>query len=116
MKLDYMKILDIVCELISNSLNAKSSEVNANIKIDSDKFIITIKDNGKGMDEEKLKQIRRVLNQPHRDVYEEYYSGLARNSSTDSGLNIIGFLIDEAQVESSPEGTTITIIRRQRKP
>ena len=115
MKSDYMKILDIVCELISNSLNAKSSEVNANIKLDSDKFVITVKDNGKGMDEDKLKEIRRVLNQPQREVYEEYYSGLAGNFSTDSGLNIIGFLIDEAHVESGPEGTTITIVRKKNR-
>lgn len=115
MKSEHMKILDIVCELISNSLNAKSSEINASIKIEADRFTISVKDNGIGMNEEKLKQIRRVLNQPQRDVYEEYYSGLARNLSTDSGLNIIGFLVDQAQVESSPEGTTITIIRKQKR-
>ena len=115
LKSEEKRILGIVCELISNSLNAKSSDISASIKIDADKFEITVKDNGKGLDEKTLKQVKRILNQPHREVYEEYYSGLAGTASTDSGLNIVGFQIDKAEIESSPEGTTIKVMRKMKK-
>ncbi|WFA08593.1 ATP-binding protein [Tissierella sp. Yu-01] len=106
------KILGIVCELISNSLKADSSDISASINRDEEKFVITVKDNGKGMNEKTLKEVRRILNQPLKEVYEEYYSGLAGNCYSDSGLNIIGFQVDKAEVESSPEGTKITVIRK----
>lgn len=112
MKADEKKIICIVSELICNSLNAKSTDVSVNISKDPEKFVVTVKDNGKGMDNETLKQVRRILNQPHRDEYEEYYSGLAGNVSTDSGLNLVGFQIDKAEIESSSNGTTITVIRK----
>lgn len=48
---------------------------------------------------------------------EDYYGALAgstnRGGSFGSGLNLVGFQIDEAQVESSKEGTTI-IVKRKR--
>lgn len=112
MKSDDKKITGIVCELISNSISAKSTNISVGINRDEEKFVITVKDNGKGMDEKTLKEIRRILNQPHREMYEDYYGELAGNTTSDSGLNIIGFQIDKAQVESSPEGTTITVMRK----
>jgi light-regulated signal transduction histidine kinase (bacteriophytochrome) len=115
LKSEEKRILGIVCELISNSLNSKSSDISVSIKRDTEKFEVTVKDNGKGMDECSLNEIRRILNQPHREVYEEYYSGLAGSAYTDSGLNIVGFQIDKATVESDSEGTTITVMRKLKK-
>lgn len=106
------KILGIVCELISNSLKAESSDISVTIKTETERFVITVKDNGKGMDEKTLKEVRRILNQPLKEVYEEYYSGLAGNCYSDSGLNIVGFQVDKAEVESSPQGTIITVMRK----
>lgn len=106
------RIVNIVSELISNSLDADAADISVSISRDTEKFQITVKDNGSGMDEKTLKKVRRILSQPLKEVYEEYYSGLAGNSYTDSGLNIVGFQIDKAQVESSPEGTTITVMRK----
>ena len=108
------RIVGIVGELICNSLNAESSDISVAIKTDTDKFVITVKDNGKGMDEKTIKKVRRILNQPLKEAYEEYYGGLAGNVYTDSGLNIVGFQVDKALVESSPEGTTITVMRNTR--
>lgn len=113
MKSSERRIVGIVSELISNSLNADSSEISVFIKRDLEKFVITVKDNGLGMDEKTLKEVTKILNQPHKEVYEEYYGGLANNFFTDSGLNIVGFQVDKADVESSAEGTTITVLRNK---
>ena len=106
------RIVCITSELICNSLEADASEVCVSIKSDPEKFQITIKDNGSGMDEKTLKEVRRILNQPFNEMYEEYYGGLTGSSYTDSGLNVIGFQVHKAEIESNSNGTTITVIRK----
>lgn len=105
------RIVNIMSELVKNALEADSSDINVNIKRSEDLFEITIQDDGKGMNDETLKEVQKKLNQPHQFVYDEYYSGLAGFNQSDSGLNVVGFQIDEAEVETSPEGTTIRVRR-----
>lgn len=113
MKSENKKIQAIVNELLSNSLEAKATDVNINITKNNDEIIIKIVDNGKGMDEETLKYVRRILKQPHRKDMDEYYGSLAggitSKGSFGSGLNLVGFQVDQAEVESSTEGTSIIV-------
>lgn len=112
MKSEEKKIKGIVDELISNSLDAKALEIKVSITRNSDKTEITVQDNGKGMNEKKLQEVRELLNQAHRYELEDYYGELVGNSITASGLNIVGFLVDESKIESNlEEGTTVTVIR-----
>lgn len=111
MKSEKKKIQGIVKELISNSLNAEAEDVNVSVNRRAGKTIIVVKDDGKGMDEETVQRVYELLNQPRRDELEDYYGGLAGNSMTASGLNIVGMLIDEAKVESEiNKGTKVTVI------
>lgn len=117
MKSENKKIQAIVNELLSNSLEAHATDVNIGITKNNDEIIIKIIDNGKGMDEETLKYVKRILKQPHRKDMDEYYGALAGTNtgsgSFGSGLNLVGFQIDQAEIESSKEGTRITIkVRR----
>ena len=106
------KIQGIVKEFVANSLNAKAGDINVTIKAGNDKTTITVRDDGMGMDERTLEDVRKLLNQPRRDELEEYYGGLAGNSKTALGLNIVGMLVDQTEVESiEGQGTTITVIR-----
>lgn len=106
------RLVCITSELICNSLDADASDISVSIKSDPDKFQITVKDNGSGMDEKTLKEVKRILNQPFNEMYDEYYGGLTGCSFTDSALNIIGFQVHKAEVESNSNGTTITIMRK----
>ncbi|NLL81118.1 MAG: sensor histidine kinase [Tissierellia bacterium] len=108
------RITSITSELINNSLEAKASKITVSIERDSDKFQITVKDNGQGMDEDTLKEVRRILNQPFNEMYDEYYKGLAGSPYTDSPLNIIGFQVHKAEVQSDSNGTSITVMRKLR--
>lgn len=113
LKSEEKKIQGIVNELISNSLDAKAMDIQVSINRNSDKIVITVKDNGHGMNKDTLNAVHELLNQPHRYELEDYYGGLAGNSMTASGLNIVGILVDEATVESdSNKGTTITVVRK----
>lgn len=110
------KIQGIVKELMSNSLNAEASDIKVSINRDADKTVISIKDNGNGMGEDTLQKVSELLNQPRRDELEDYYGGLAGNSMTASGLNIVGMLVDEAKLESKrEEGTSVVVTRYKKK-
>ncbi len=117
MKSENKKIQAIVYELLSNSLEAQASDISLRITMDDEETVIKITDNGNGMDEETLNYVRRILQQPHRKDMEEYYGNLAGGTgggSFGSGLNLVGFQIDEAEIESSKEGTQI-IVKNKRK-
>lgn len=109
------KIQGIVKELMSNSLNAEATEIKVQVDRGKEKTVIKVTDNGKGMDEKTLKGVLDLLNQPRRDELEDYYGGLAGNSQTASGLNIVGMLVDEAKVFSEEgKGTTVEVVRYKR--
>lgn len=107
------KIMGIVNELLSNSLHADAREINISISKDSNSILIKVEDNGKGMDEETLKYVKRVLNQPKRKDMQSYYDGLVGHSSQGSGLNLVGLLVSESEVESSENGTKIIVKRNK---
>jgi len=110
------KIQGIVNELVSNALNAKASDVVVHIKRETeDNTVITVKDDGEGMDKETAKKVHHLLNQPNKTEYEDYYGNLTGNPMSSSGLNIVGMLLDEATVDSkADDGTTITVYRRKK--
>ena len=105
------RIINIMSELVKNSLEADAEDINVNIKRNPEFIEITVQDNGRGMDEKTVQGVREKLNQAHRTIYDEYYSGLAGFNQSDSGLNVVGFQVDEAEIETSPEGTTIRVKR-----
>ena len=115
MRSEKAKIQGIVKELMSNSLNAEASEIKVDVDRSAEKTTISVQDNGKGMDANTVQQVMELLNQPRRDELEDYYGGLAGNSQTASGLNIVGMIVDEAKVESSlNKGTTVKVSRYKR--
>lgn len=115
MKSENSKIQSIVNELLANSLEAESRDININITRDKEEVTIKIEDNGKGMDEETLSHVEKILNQPYRKDMEEYYGSLAGISQTRKksfgGLNLVGLQVDYSSVKSSDEGTTVVLKR-----
>ncbi len=116
MKEENGKIQGIVNELVSNSLNAKASDVVVHIKRETeDNTVISVKDDGEGMDKKTAEKVHHLLNQPNMTEYEDNYGNLAGSPMSSSGLHIVGMLVDEAAVDSAEgKGTTITVYRRKK--
>ena len=103
----------IVDELMNNAIKAGATDIDVKVQMLDQGISIWIKDNGRGMDSERLAKVRKNLNQPRRDELEEYYGALAGESMVGTGLSLVGMMIDEAEVTSSPgEGTEIRLFRR----
>jgi anti-sigma regulatory factor (Ser/Thr protein kinase) len=115
MKEESKRIAGIVSELVSNALNAEASDVKVDIKKEDNTTIITVKDDGKGMEPKTADKVHKILNQPNLEDLEYQYGDLAGNTMGASGLTVVGYLVDEATVESKiGEGTVIRVYRRRK--
>jgi len=110
MKRDWQSMQGILNELLSNSFKAGATNVESKIKIEKDKCVVWVKDNGRGLSGETLEEVQNKLSQPRRFEIEEYYGQLAGRTAKSSGLNIVGMMIDDYILETEEgKGTEITI-------
>ena len=104
MRLDADKIEEIKLALIEACINAfehsksQDGRISINFEIGEDQLIIHISDQGRGFD---LKQVQDQLQQRH-----------GRGEHRGWGLAIMKELMDEVEVESNEQGTTITMVKR----
>lgn len=105
------KLKGLLDELISNALKAGATEIESKISEKEDHYLVYVKDNGRGMSEKKLASAHKLLNQPRRDELQEYYGELAGRTAKNSGLSIVGMMIDEYKLHSEKgQGTEVSLI------
>jgi len=110
MKRDWQSLQGIMNELLSNSFKAGASNMESKIKIEKDKYVVWVKDDGRGLSGETLEVVQNNLSQPRRYEIEEYYGHLAGRTVKGSGLNIVGMMIDDYHLKTEEgKGTEITI-------
>ncbi|OWZ82674.1 ATP-binding protein [Natranaerobius trueperi] len=111
MKKTNQKIKGILDELLSNSFKAGATNIESKITSKDNKHVVYVKDNGKGMESDILEKAKEKLGQPRRDELEDYYGDLAGIAARNSGLTIVGMMIDDYVLISEPgKGTEITVI------
>jgi signal transduction histidine kinase len=109
-------IRGIIDELVSNSIKAKASKIEASIEVCDEFVTIIVRDNGNGIAPERLEELEDQLTQPRRTELEEYYGSLAGESSMGRGLSLVGMITDEASITSTPGvGTEIKVALRLNK-
>ena len=111
MAAEWRRIRGILDELINNSFEAGATVVESRIEDVGDHFIIHLKDNGHGMSPEVLEKAGKMLSQPRRRELEEYYGNLAGKTAKNSGLMIVGMMVDDHEISSEEGvGTEITVV------
>jgi len=114
MKKDLRKINGILNELISNAIDASAKNIKTTVEDTGDEIIITVVDDGKGMDRQKLDEARAILNMPRHVEMEDYYGELTGQSLRYPGLIMISIMTDHAEISSEPgKGTMIKIFRQK---
>ncbi len=111
MAAEWRRIRGILDELINNSFEAGATVVESRIEDGGEYFSIHLKDNGHGMSPETLEKAREMLSQPRRRELEEYYGHLAGKTAKNSGLMIVGMMVDDHEILSEKGvGTEITVV------
>lgn len=111
---DSRKIRGILQELISNSINSGAKNIESFIKDDGNQIIISVNDDGSGMDKDQLDKASGILNKPRHIEMEEYYGELTGENMRHSGLYMVSILTDHGEIISEPgQGTKVTVYRKK---
>lgn len=103
------KICKIISELTLYILEHISGNINVDIKEESNKNIIKIVTDE--FDNKSLEFIKSKLVADRNYSIEEYGWELVGEGDSDDDIELIGSLIDEAQIENADGKTIITLIR-----
>jgi len=113
MKVEKRFIKGIIDELLANAIEAGSKRIDISVEQLNESLKIAVSDDGKGMTEKQRETIYITLNQERRGEFDHYYGELAGESMVGRGLNIVGMMVDSAEVESAPgQGTKVTVFRK----
>jgi serine/threonine-protein kinase RsbW len=106
MKLDHEKIEEVKMALIEACINAiehsksKDGRINISFNMGEDKLTVQISDRGQGFNLEQAREELKI----RRDRGEQQRGW---------GLAIMKELMDEVEIESSENGTTITMVKQR---
>lgn len=115
MKVEKRFIKGIIDELLANALEAGASKIDISVEQLPEALRIAVSDDGKGMPEQVREKVYTTLNQERRGEFDHYYGELAGESIVGRGLNIVGMMVDYAEVESTQgKGTTVTVYRKNK--
>ncbi|MEW9097197.1 MAG: hypothetical protein AB2417_19130 [Clostridiaceae bacterium] len=92
------KILRIVDELLTLCYSINCKKFNVNVELLDDKCILHLKGYVDNIDIERIDDIKKSLNVPRAHELEEYYWNLPGNDLSNTELNLVGRMIDEAIV------------------
>lgn len=97
-------IKGIVEELLCASLKRGATKIDIGYEELDHELHISLTDNGKSLQPKELAQIRKLLNQPRRMEIENYYGQLAGEWMAGKGLDLVGMMVDRAEVEPGERG------------
>lgn len=104
------KVQEIANELVTNAMRAKASKIEVTIEDLPESVRITVKDNGVGMPPAMVAHLRAALNSRRRDEL----TMLTGVDHSRTGLMMVGFMSDEAELESTPGAGTQVVVYRHK--
>ena len=116
MKHEKMRLVKMLDEILFFSLMHDSTEVDINIKIDKEKYIIEFEDNSKGISKKTIEKMIELTNVEKQPEMEEYYWELTGQQEYDSEFTLVGLMSDKVDINYDPEkGMSLTLYRNLKK-
>jgi len=109
-----MKATKILEELIGYFFNHGIDQLKMELDYNDKKFIIKVKGQCASRPYD-LDQLAELLNEPRQAELEEYYWGLLGGNSQRQELNLLGSLVDSADVICDDNTLSITVCRKTRE-
>lgn len=111
MKYEVHKISKIVEEIIDFYYSHSSKNVDISIKDTSDSFIIEFQSDKIVSTSDKIDKFRELLNVQRQREMEEYYWQLAGNDLEGEEYNLVGMMVDKAEVEFKDPSLKVKLVR-----
>lgn len=112
MKHEKMRLVKMLDEILFFSLMHDSTEVDINIKIDKDKYIIHFEDNSKEISEEIIEKMKELTNVEKQPEMEEYYWELTGQQEYSNEFTLVGLMSDKVDIDYNPKkGLSLTLYR-----
>ncbi|MCH4887541.1 hypothetical protein EZV73_08155 [Acidaminobacter sp. JC074] len=112
MKHEIKKVCKIVDEITTLLLRDDTDEVDLKIKRTSEETIIYITDYNTSYTKNEINEIKMCLNVQRQHEVEECYWHLVGECDTDSELQVIGSMVDEAELLLKNGNLYITLKRK----
>ncbi|TCT12978.1 hypothetical protein EDC18_11052 [Natranaerovirga pectinivora] len=103
----------IINELATFLLMIGATDLTINVKNSEEEFIITINSDYRNGEEKNVQKLIRGITSPKQEEIEEYYWELAGESDVEGELNLIGIMIDKAEVDVTQDQLKITLYRKK---
>lgn len=111
MNLEILKISKIVEEVIDFFFSQMTKKINISIEEKENSYIIEIYSDQIVCSENKLKKFNELLHVQRQREMDEYYWQLAGNDFDGDEYNLVGMMVDEAQVEYNKPILKIKLVR-----
>jgi hypothetical protein len=112
MKHEKMRIIKMLDEILCFSFMYDATDMNINIRMDEEKYIIQFKDNSKGVSQDKIGEIRELINVEKQPEMEEYYWELMGQQDYADEFTLVGLMADKVSIDYDPEkGLSLTLYR-----
>lgn len=111
MKYEIQKISKIVEELIDFFYSHSTKKVNISLDDTGDVFIIEVQSDKVICSDNKIKKLRELLNVQRQREIEEYYWQLAGSDLEGDEYNLVGMMVDEAEIDFNDSFLKIRLVR-----
>lgn len=111
MKHEIKKVSKIVDELMEFCFLYSASKVDISVENKGDRFEITAHVDKIDCCDEKVNRLRELLNVQRQSEIEEYYWQLAGEDERNGEYNLVGMMVDEADVKYTHPSLTIKLVR-----
>lgn len=101
----------IVDELTNHYLDRDASKIEVTVENLEDRFVMSFKVYDIDYTDKEIEEISKLLNTPRDASIEAYYWTLMGESSNESKLNLLGIMIDKAEIYYTDSCLLLNICR-----
>ncbi|TCT12140.1 hypothetical protein EDC18_11439 [Natranaerovirga pectinivora] len=113
MKHSNKRVCKIIDELTTFLLMIGATDIDVNVKNRKEDYMITIKSDYRKGEDKKIERLIKGVTSPKQEEIEEYYWELTGESDVEAELNLIGIMIDKAEVNVTADLIEIELYRNK---
>ncbi|TCK92892.1 hypothetical protein EDC19_2048 [Natranaerovirga hydrolytica] len=113
MKHNNKRVCKIIDELTTFLLFVGATDININVKNREKEYLIFINSDFERKNEKQIQKLIKGITSPKQEEIEEYYWELTGESDVSGEFNLVGIMIDKAEVKVEGNHISIELMRKK---